>query len=119
MVLIAQRTQMDRALWARSVKTSGVRPRSRTLKAVQEALLDDLVFPADIVGKRTRVKANGSHVLKVILSQKEKTTLADKLDSLTAVYTKVRERGERKRARVCKSRAAALPPITPPLLSRR
>lgn len=89
-VLIAQRTQMDRAVWARSVQTSGVRPRSRSLKAVQEALLDDLVYPADIVGKRTRVKANGSHVLKVFLSQKEKTTLADKLDSLTAVYTKVR-----------------------------
>ena len=116
MVLIAQRTQMDRALWARSVKTSGVRPRSRTLKAVQEALLDDLVFPADIVGKRTRVKANGAHVLKVILSQKEKTTLADKLDSLTAVYTKVRrERGGRARARVvC---AAAPPPFNSPSAS--
>ena len=88
-VLIAQRTQMDRAVWARSVQTSGVRPRSRSLKAVQEALLDDLVYPADIVGKRTRVKTNGSHILRVILSQKEKTSLFDKTHVLAAVYSKL------------------------------
>jgi hypothetical protein len=113
-VLIAQRTQMDRAVWARSVQTSGVRPRSRSLKAVQEALLDDLVYPADIVGKRTRVKANGSHVLKVFLSQKEKTTLADKLDSLTAVYTKVRNGACTGTSCARLGRRAAAPPIISP-----
>ena len=88
MVLIAERTMMDGRVWARRVDTNGVRPRSRTLKAVQEALLDDLVYPADIAGKRTRV-AGGKRVLKVILTQKEKTALTDKLDSLRAVYTKL------------------------------
>ena len=86
---VADRTMADRAVWARSVSNSGIRPRSRTLKAVQEALLDDLVFPADIVGKRTRVKANGSHILRVILSQKEKTSLFDKTHVLAAVYSKL------------------------------
>lgn len=88
-LLVADRTMADRAVWARSVSKSGIRPRSRTLKAVQEAVLDDLVFPADIVGKRTRVKTNGSHVLRVILSQKEKTSLFDKTHVLAAVYTKL------------------------------
>merc|ERR1712080_296088 len=32
------------------------RPRSRTLVAVHNAILDDLVYPAEIVGKRIRIR---------------------------------------------------------------
>jgi small subunit ribosomal protein S7e len=41
------------------------RPRSRTLTAVHEKMLEDLVWPSEIVGKRTRVAADGGKLIRV------------------------------------------------------
>ncbi|CAG8677932.1 3025_t:CDS:2 [Acaulospora morrowiae] len=62
------------------------RPRSRTLTHVHEKYLEDLVYPTEIVGKRTRVKVDGSKIIKVFLDSKDATSLEYKLDTFKSVY---------------------------------
>ena len=42
-------------------------PNSRTLTSVYDEILNDLVIPAEIIGKRTRVNQSGKHILKITL----------------------------------------------------
>uniref|UniRef100_A0A7S1C3R4 40S ribosomal protein S7 n=1 Tax=Bicosoecida sp. CB-2014 TaxID=1486930 RepID=A0A7S1C3R4_9STRA len=85
-VIIAQRT-MFKASFTRNKRFTGPRPRSRTLKAVHEATLEDLVYPTEIVGKRIRVKTDGSKVMKVHLNPKDQVNVETKLETFSAVYS--------------------------------
>ena len=48
---------------------------SRTLTAVHDAILEDLVFPSEIVGKRIRVKLDGSRLIKVHLDKAQQNNV--------------------------------------------
>ncbi|ODQ63191.1 ribosomal protein S7e [Nadsonia fulvescens var. elongata DSM 6958] len=65
------------------------RPRSRTLTAVHEKILEDLVFPTEIVGKRVRYLVGGNKIQKVILDSKDATAVDNKLESFQSVYQKL------------------------------
>ncbi|KAI0677475.1 40S ribosomal protein S7 [Trametes maxima] len=86
-VFVAQRRMLRKP--TRTSRVQQKRPRSRTLTSVHEKILEDLVFPTEIVGKRTRVAVDGSKLLKVFLDSKDATSLEYKLDSFSSVYRRL------------------------------
>jgi small subunit ribosomal protein S7e len=87
-LMIAQRTILGKS-YARNAKTNGPRPRSRTLTAVHSAILDDICYPTEICGKRTRFKENGTRVLKVWLDSKDQANVEGRTETFAAVYAKL------------------------------
>lgn len=73
----------------RGQKVTQMRPRNRTLTIVHENWLEDMVYPTEIVGKRMRVKTDGSRITKVLLDAKDKSALEGKVDAFCAVYRKL------------------------------
>ncbi|KAJ3037906.1 40S ribosomal protein [Rhizophlyctis rosea] len=86
-LLVAQRRILRKP--TRKGRVHQQRPRSRTLTAVHEKLLEDLVFPTEIVGKRTKVRIDGSKLIKVFLDRKDHTSLEYKLDTFSSAYKKL------------------------------
>merc|ERR1711868_99717 len=67
-VLVAKRNIQDKEKHSNRKASKGqVRPRSRTLTAVHEAILGDIVYPANISAKRTRYLQDGNKLIKVEL----------------------------------------------------
>ena len=78
MVFIAQRRILAKPT-RKANQLKQKRPISRTLVAVHEAILDDLVYPAEIVGKRMRIRLDGSRLFKVHLDKSQQTNIEHKV----------------------------------------
>ena len=88
-VFIAQRRILPKPTRKTRSKNKQKRPRSRTLTAVHDSILEDLVFPSEIVGKRIRIKLDGSRLIKVHLDKNQQTNVEHKTDTFSAVYKKL------------------------------
>merc|ERR1712098_613288 len=87
-VFVASRTILDKSFRRRGLK---LRPLTRTLTDVHECILEDIVGPTEIVGKRTRCRVDGSKTLKVFLDpkDKDKDNIEEKLQTYSVVYQKL------------------------------
>ncbi|CCH58989.1 hypothetical protein TBLA_0B01460 [Henningerozyma blattae CBS 6284] len=74
---------------SRTSRQTQKRPKSRTLTAVHDKILEDMVFPTEIVGKRVRYMVGGNKVQKVLLDSKDVQQVDYKLESFQAVYNKL------------------------------
>jgi len=84
-LILAQRKIMK----LNQIKNNYPRPRNQTITAVHDAILEDIVFPAKIVGKRLRFRVGGKRLLKVFLDPKVSKEVEPKLATFEAVYQKL------------------------------
>lgn len=58
-------------------------PAADALRCLQvhASILEDLVHPTEIVGKRVRFEADGSKIMKVLLDPKDKNSVEYKLET--------------------------------------
>nr|XP_002122212.1 40S ribosomal protein S7 isoform X2 [Ciona intestinalis] len=88
-IFIAQRRILPKPTRKTKSKSKQRRPRSRTLTTVHENILEDLVFPSEIVGKRIRIKLDASRAIHVHLDKSQQTNVEHKIDTFSAVYKKL------------------------------
>lgn len=85
LVIIAERRMMKKP----SAGSNAARPYSRTLTAVHDAILDDVCYPANIVGKRTHYRATGPTSYSVILDANKASVMESKTNVISSVYKKL------------------------------
>ena len=61
-------------------------PRTKTLTYTRELLLEDLLFPATIVGKRTRYPRGQQKQLKVLIDSVDKDTISSKTTPICVAH---------------------------------
>lgn len=88
-VFIAQRRILPKPTWKSHTKNKQKGPGSRTLTTVHDAIPEDLVFPSEIVGKRIRVKLDGSRLIKVHLDKAQQNNVEHKVETFSGVYKKL------------------------------
>ena len=60
---------------------------------MHDAILADVVYPVEIVGKRVRTREDGSKVTKVVLDEKERGSVDFRLDTYAEVYRRLTGKG--------------------------
>ena len=67
-------------------------PRDKTLTAVFDGYLDDILYPATIVGKRVRDPVGKTRIYKVIVDPLDKELVESRIPAITACYKAITNR---------------------------
>lgn len=67
-------------------------PRNRTLTAVYDSILEDLISPGIIIGKRQRYHLDGSQHTKVFLNEESRAFLESKTHLIAQIYKQLTNR---------------------------
>lgn len=67
-------------------------PRNRTLTSVYDSILEDLVYPANIIGRRYRYRLDGTRLTKIHINDDMSEYLADRAQLICEVYNKLTNR---------------------------
>ena len=59
------------------------------MTSVHDSLLEDVIAPAQVVGRNTRVGADGHRGFKVFLDPLDRERVEDKLDAFAETYKKL------------------------------
>lgn len=87
-VFIAQRTILSKN-YRRAHKFTGVRPNSHTLTSVHEAIIEDLVYPCECVGKQTTISRESGKTIKVFLGAQGAQEVENKTEAFSSIYKKL------------------------------
>lgn len=66
--------------------------RSKTSTAVFENILNDLIYPCDVVGRRWRFRTDGSRTMKVFLDARDRKKIEARLAVIANVYRQLTHR---------------------------
>ncbi|XP_059886439.1 small ribosomal subunit protein eS7-like [Delphinus delphis] len=88
-VFITQRRILPKPTRKSRTKNKQKRPRSRTLTAMHDTILEDLVFPSEIVAKRICVKLDGSRLIKIQLDKAQQNNVEHKVETFSGIYKKL------------------------------
>jgi len=83
-VIVPNRKKINGNLYRRYRGTKV--PRNQTLTKVYDEFLEDILYPADIVGKRIRFPKHKGRVFKVQVDKVDKEAVEYKLSAITASY---------------------------------
>lgn len=88
-VFSAQRRILPKPTGESHTKNKQKHPRSHTLTAVHNAILEDLVFPSEIVSKRKCVELDGRRLIKVHVDQAQRNNVEHKIETFPGVCKKL------------------------------
>lgn len=63
-------------------------PNSRTLTSVHDETLNDLIFPAEMIKKSTRINQSGKQILKIVLEEESKEYFSEQRKELVELLYK-------------------------------